>query len=239
MNNIIAIFKREFFGYFRSPVAFVFLAVFVLFFIGIPWFLFRFYESGNAELTLFFDLLPWIYLFLIPSVGMRLWSEEKRSGTWELLLTLPVSVTQAVIGKFLAGWLFIVLALALTFTLPLTVAYLGNPDWGPIIAGYLGAAFMGGAYLGICSLTSSLTKNQVISFVISVLVLLIMLILGLSAFANLLDFLPVMIVDAVSNFSFYTHFETIKQGLIRFENLVFFGSVIFFSLCANIVILER
>lgn len=239
MNILSAIIKREFFGYFRSPVAYVFLAVFVLFSIGIPWFLFNFYEEGNADLTTFFTVLPWIYLFLIPAVGMRLWAEEKRSGTWELLFTLPISVKQAVIAKFLAGWLFIILALALTATLPLTIFFLGEPDWGPILSGYIGAIFMGGAYLGICSLTSSCTKNQVISFIISVLLLLILLVLGLNAFSDLIDFLPILVVDAISNFSFYTHAETIKQGLIRFENIVFYGSIIFFSLAANIVVLER
>jgi len=158
------VFKREFFGYFRSPVAYVFLSVFIVSVVGLTWFVGRIFDSNDASLRIMFSFLPWVYLFLIPAVGMRLWSEEKRSGTLELLMTMPLSLPQAVLGKFLAGWAFIALALALTLTLPLTVFFLGSPDIGPIFSGYFGALLMGGSYLAICSLASSLSKNQVISF---------------------------------------------------------------------------
>ncbi len=238
---MMTVFKREFFGYFRSPVAYVFLAVFLIASIGLPWFIGGFFDSNDASLMSFFTFTPWIYLFLIPAVGMRLWSEEKRSGTWELLFTMPLSITQAVIGKFLAGWLFISLAIALTFTMPLTLAYLGDPDWGPIVTGYLGSILMAGSYLGICSLTSSLTKNQVISFVISVVICLALVFLGWSIFNNLMVSLhfPVGLVDALANFSFITHFESMKKGLITLRDLFFFFSLTGFCLCLNILILER
>ncbi len=241
MNPVLSIFKREFMGYFRSPVAYVFLIVFLVAAVGLPWFLGGFFETNEASLDRFFRFLPWVFLFLIPAVGMRLWSEERRSGTWELLFTLPISVGQAVIGKFLAGWAFISLAVILTVTMPITVAYLGEPDWGPVFAGYTGSILMAGAYLGICSVASSLTKNQVIAFVISLVLCLILVLLGWSVFNELLlgISLPVAVVDALANFSFITHFESLTKGLIRLKDLVFFFSLMGFCLCANILVLER
>lgn len=241
MNPILIIFKREFLAYFRSPVAYVFLAVFLLAAIGMPWFLGGFFDSNVASLDRFFHFLPWVFLFLIPAAGMRLWSEEKRSGTWELLLTLPIPVSHAVIGKFLAGWAFISLALALTVSMPLTLAYLGRPDWGPVMAGYAGSVLMAGAYLGICSVASSLTKNQVIAFVISVVMCLVLVLLGWSVFNELMLAinLPTGVVDALANFSFMTHFESMTKGLVRLKDLFFFFSLIAFCLCLNILVLER
>jgi len=184
--------------------------------------------------------LPWVFLFLVPAVGMRLWSEERRSGTVELLFTLPITTLQAVLGKFLAAWAFLTLAILLSFPLVITVAYLGSPDWGVLLAGYLGSILMAGAYLGICSLTSSLTRNQVISFVISVAVCAVMLFLGLSSFTRFLGgFLPVGVADAVSNFSFITHFESMLRGIIDPKDIVFFLSVMGFTLFLNVVALER
>lgn len=241
MNSVITIFKREFLGYFRSPVAYVFLAVFLVAAVGLPWFIGGFFDANEASLTIFFHFQPWVFLFLIPAVGMRLWAEEKRSGTWELLFTMPISVSQAVTGKFLAGWAFICLAVLLSFTMPMTVAYLGSPDWGPVAGGYLGAALMAGAYLGICSLASSLTKNQVIAFVISVVVCLALVLLGWSVFNDLLLAMnfPVALVDAVANFSFITHFDPMVKGLLRPGDLLFFASLMVFCLCLNVVALER
>ncbi|HLS27043.1 MAG TPA: ABC transporter permease, partial [Opitutales bacterium] len=137
-------------GYFRSPVAYVFLAVFLVAAVGLPWFVGGFFEGNQANLERFFTFLPWVFLFLIPAVGMRLWSEERRAGTWELLFTLPISVSHAVVGKFLAAWAFVSLAIVLTITMPITIAYLGSPDWGPVFTGYFGSILMAGAYLGIC-----------------------------------------------------------------------------------------
>jgi ABC-2 type transport system permease protein len=236
-----AIFQREFMGYFRTPVAYVFLAIFAISSVSLTWFVGGLFESNNASMERFFMFLPWIFLLLIPAIGMRLWSEEKRSGTWELLLTMPVTVPQAVIGKFLAGWAFVSIGIATTLTLPMTVAYLGDPDWGPVISGYLGAILMGGAYLGICSWASSITRNQVIAFVISVVVCLILVFLGWSVFNSLLGQLnlPVWLVDGIANFSFVTHFEPFSRGLITLRDSLFFLTVIAASLWLNIIALER
>ena len=241
MRTINAIFKREFFGYFRSPVAYVFLIVFLIASVGLTWFVGQFFAAYDASLNRFFIFMPWVFLFLIPAVGMRLWAEEKRSGTWELLLTLPVTTIEAVLGKFLAGWTFITLAILLTLTMPITVGYLGNPDWGPILSGYLGTILMAGAFLSICSLTSALTKNQVISFVLSVIICLILVFLGWSVFNNLLTSIniPVWLIDALSNFSFITHFDPMTKGLITIADLIFYLSLIIFSLLLNVLALER
>ncbi|MGJ3243298.1 MAG: ABC transporter permease subunit [Opitutales bacterium] len=241
MQPVLAVFKREFLGYFRSPVAYVFLVVFLLATVGLTWYIGGFFESNDASLSILFTFLPWIFLFLIPAAGMRLWAEEKKSGTWELLFTLPLSPAQAVLGKFLAAWLFIVLALAGTFPLALTAAYLGDPDWGPIWAGYFGAALMAGAYLGICSLFSSLTSNQVISFVLSVMACLILVFLGWDAFSGLLHALnlPVPLVDGLANFSFITHFEPMSRGLVTLADTLFFLTLTGFCLFLNILVLER
>lgn len=238
---MIMVFKREFFGYFRSPVAYVFLAVFLVAAIGLPWFVGQFFASNDASLNVFFLFTPWVYLFLIPAVGMRLWAEEKRSGTWELLFTLPLSTGQAVLGKFLAGWAFISLAIGFTVTLPATVAYLGSPDWGAIVTGYLGSILMAGAYLAVCSLASSLTKNQVISFVVSTMICLVLVFLGWSVFNTFLLALnlPIWLVDVLANFSFVTHFEPLVKGLIPLRDVLFFLSLMAFCLCLNVLALER
>lgn len=240
MHPILAVFKREFLGYFRTPVAYVFLAVFLLATAGLTWFLGRFFSGNDASLNRLFVFLPWVFLFLIPAVGMRLWSEEKRSGTWELLLTMPISPLQAVLGKFLAGWAFVSLAVLLTAPLAVTVAYLGDPDWGPVFSGYFGAILMAGSYLSICALASSLTKNQVISFVLGLMACLVLVFLGWSVFNDLLlAVLPVPAVDALSNFSFITHFDSMAKGLVTLRDTAFFLSLTLFCLCVNVLVLER
>ena len=238
---LFALFKREFMSYFRSPVAYVFLAVFLVASVSLTWFIGGFFDSNDASMHLFFDALPWVYLFLIPSVGMRLWAEEKRSGTWELLFTYPVDVSLAVIAKFLAGWAFISLALVFTVTMPITVAYLGEPDWGPIFTGYLAAILMAGAYLGICSLASALTQNQVISFVISFIVCLGLVLLGWSVFNDFLNMMgwPVAAVDFIANLGFIPHFEPMTKGLVTMGDLLFFFSLIGITLWLNTIVLER
>jgi ABC-2 type transport system permease protein len=171
---------------------------------------------------------------------MRLWSEEKRTGTIELLFTLPVTTLQAVLGKYLAAWAFLTVAILLTFPMALTVAFLGDPDWGVIFASYLGSILMAGSYLGVCSLTSALTKNQVISFVLSVLVCLILVFLGWSVFSELLEAtLPQAIADVLANFSFKTHFDPFTKGIIDPKDIVFFLSLTGFMLFLNVVVLER
>lgn len=240
MTQVKPVFRREFEGYFRSPVAYVFLIVFLLASVGLAFFVGRFFKANVANLDSFFVFHPWLYLFLIPAVGMRLWAEERRSGSMELLFTLPITVPEAVIGKFLAAWLFVSLGIVLTFPMILTVGYLGDPDWGVIVTSYLGSILMAGTYLGICSLTSALTRNQVISFVLSVLVCLGILFLGWSVFSDLLNSLfPVWFVDMLSNFSFVTHFDNFTKGIIDLRSLVYFVSMTAFALALNILVLER
>ena len=240
MRQTAPVFKREFLGYFRSPVAYVFLIVFLIATIGCAFFLGQFFRANTASLESYFLYLPWLFLFLIPAAGMRLWSEEMRTGTLELLFTLPVTTLDAVIGKFLAAWAFLAIAILLSFPLVITVAYLGNPDWGILVASYLGAILMAGAFLSVCSLVSALTKNQIISFVIGVLVCFVLDLLGASVFTGFLtNYLPVPLVDVISNFSFITHFDAFMKGIIDPKDVVFFLSLAGFALFLNVVALER
>jgi ABC-2 type transport system permease protein len=240
MSPITPVLKREFLGYFRSPVAYVFLVVFLMASVGLAFFVGQFFRANQASLESFFVFHPWLFLFLIPAVGMRLWSEEKRSGTVELLFTLPLTTLHAVVGKFLAAWAFLAVAILLSFPMAVTAGYLGDPDWGVIASGYLGSILMAGSYLGVCSLTSALTKNQVISFVLSVLACLVLVFLGWSVFNGALSaVLPVWAVDLVANFSFVTHFDAFTKGIIDPKDVVFFLSLTGFTLFLNVVALER
>ncbi len=235
-----SVFKREFSGYFRSPVAYVFLIIFLIASVGLAFTPGRFFTGNEASLVSYFWLLPWLFLFLIPAAGMRLWSEEKRSGTIELLFTLPITTLQAVLGKFLAAWAFISLAVLLSLPLALTAEFLGDPDWGIIFTSYVGALLMAAAYLSICSLMSALTKNQVISFVLSVVLCFAIMLLGWGNFTDLLNsFLPSHIVDTISNFSFTTHFDPFRRGIIDLRDVVYFVSLSIFALFLNVVALER
>jgi ABC-2 type transport system permease protein len=218
----------------------VVLAGFHLLAAAMTFFVFRFFETNEASLITFFNALPWIFLFFAPATAMRLWAEEKRAGTVELLFTLPLTTAEAVIGKFLAAWAFLAIGILLTLPFALTVAYLGDPDWGAIFTGYLGGILMAASYLGICSLASALTRNQVIAFIIGLLTCLVLTLLGWSFFSEILNFVfPVWFVDVLSNFSFATHFDSMMRGLIELKAVVFFLSVAAFSLLANVVVLER
>jgi ABC-2 type transport system permease protein len=240
LSRTRAIFKREFLGYFRSPVAYVFLIAFLITGVALAFFVGSFFEESQASLERYFMFYPWLFLFFIPAAGMRLWSEEKRSGSIELLFTLPITTLEAVLGKFLAAWTFLVLAIALSFPMAITIGYLGHPDWGIVATSYVGSILMAGAYLGICSFTSALTKNQVISFVISVLICAIFVFLGWSVFNPLLGALvPVRLVDLLANFSFITHFEGFLRGIVDLKDVVFFLSLTGFTLFLNVVVLER
>jgi ABC-2 type transport system permease protein len=241
MKQVTPIAKREFVGYFRTPVAYVFLVAFLLISVALAFSRFGgFFKAGIASLEIYFMFYPWLFLFIVPAVGMRLWSEEKRSGTAELLFTLPVTTLEAVLGKFLAAWAFLTLGILLSFPMALTVAYLGHPDWGVIASSYLGAILMAGGYLGVCSLTSALTKNQVISFVVSLLACAVLVFLGYSGFTDFLErILPVSAADAVSNFSFITHFNPFLKGIVDPKDVVFFLSLMGFTLFLNVVALER
>ncbi|NCF29081.1 MAG: ABC transporter permease subunit [Gammaproteobacteria bacterium] len=239
MSQIASIFKREFMGYFATPIAYVFLAIFV-FLSGIfTFYMGSFFDRGQADLNPFFQFHPWLYLFLIPALAMRLWAEERRGGTIELLLTLPVTIPQAVLGKFLAAWAFSGIALLLTFPLWITVNYLGDPDNGVILAGYIGSLLMAGAFLAIGSCMSSLTRNQVIAFVLSAVVCLGFV---LSGFPMVLEFFgawaPSFLVQAVSSFSFLSHFTAISEGVIELRDIVFFISLIVFWLFVNAVVID-
>ncbi|MEJ2761637.1 MAG: ABC transporter permease subunit [Gammaproteobacteria bacterium] len=239
MKNIIAIMKRELYGYFSTPVAYVFIVIF-LFLAGIfTFYIGAFYERGQADLEPFFRFHPWLYLFLIPAISMRLWSEERKSGTVELLMTLPISLSQAVIGKFLAAWIFSGIALILTFPMWITVNYLGNPDNTVILASYIGSFLMAGGFLAIGSCISALTKSQVIAFVISVVICFLFV---LSGFPMVLDFFtgwaPQALVDAIASLSFLTHFNSIQKGVIDLRDIIYFLVLISFWLYANVVTIE-
>jgi ABC-2 type transport system permease protein len=239
-SQTLAVFKREFLGYFRSPVAYVFLVAFLVAGVALAFFVGDFFGGNQASLERYFMFYPWLFLFFIPAAGMRLWSEEKRSGTIELLFTLPVTTLDAVLGKYLAAWAFLLLAILLSFPMVITVGYLGHPDWGVIATSYLGSFLMAGSYLGICSFTSALTKNQVISFVVSVLVCVVLVFLGWSVFSPILEaVLPVRAVDLLANFSFITHFEGFLRGIVDLKDVVFYLSLTGFSLFLNVVVLER
>jgi ABC-2 type transport system permease protein len=241
MKQISPIFKREFLGYFRAPVAYVFLVAFLVISVSLGFSRYGgFFKAGVASLESYFVFFPWLFMFLVPAVGMRLWSEEKRSGTVELLFTLPVTTLEAVLGKFLAGWAFLALAVLLSFPMAATIAYLGSPDWGVVLTTYVGAILMAGAYLGVCSLTSALTKNQVISFVLSLAACAVLLFLGFSSFTDTLEHtLPLPVADALANFSFITHFDAFTKGIVDPKDVLFFLSLTGFTLFLNVVALER
>ena len=242
MNPVRAIFRRELASYFATPVAYVFIVIFLVLAGAFTFYLGGFYERGQADLQPFFNFHPWLYLFLVPAVSMRLWSEERKSGTIELLLTLPVTMWQAVVGKFLAAWAFLCIALILTFPIWLTVNYLGDPDNGVIVASYLGSALMAGAFLAIGACLSATTRNQVIAFILTVVVCFVLLLAG---FSLVLEFIraifPQGVVDAVANLSFLTHFAAIAKGVIDLRDVLFFLFTIVFWLvaCALVIDLKR
>jgi ABC-2 type transport system permease protein len=236
---IRAIAKRELVAYFTSPVAYVFLVIFLLLTGFLTFTAGAFFERGEAGLASFFAFHPWVYLVLVPAVGMRLWAEERRAGTLELLLTLPVTAWQAILGKFLASWAFLAIALALTFPVVVTVNVLGDPDNGQILAGYLGSLFLAGAYLAITCLTSAMTRNQVVAFILAVVLCLFLLLAGFSPVTDLLArWASPALVDTVAAFSVVTHFDTFQKGVIDGRDVLFFVSVIGFSLFATGVVLR-
>ena len=237
--NISAIMKRELGGYFTSPVAYVFLVIFLLLTGFFTFTVGSFFERGEASLVSFFTWHPWLYLFLVPAVGMRLWSEERRLGTLELLLTMPVTTWQAIVGKFLASWLFLLLALALTFPVWITVNWLGSPDNGVIVAGYVGSALLAGAYLAISCMTSATTRNQVISFIVSVMICLFLILAGFTPVTDLLvRWANPVFVQTIAAFSVMTHFEGFQRGVLDLRDVVFFASVIGFALFTTGVIVR-
>ncbi len=236
---MIAVFRREFAAYFATPIASVFLIIF-LFSMGVfTFYVGHFYTTGVADLSQFFGYHPWLYLFLIPALSMRLWAEERRSGSMELLLTLPVPVWASVLGKFLAAWAFAALALFLTFPVWITVNYLGNPDNGVILASYVGSLLMAGAYLSIGACISAATSNQVIAFVLAVAVCFLFTVAGAPIVMEALQgWAPLALVEVVSSFSFLSHFAAITAGVLDLRDAVFFSTLIALFLYANILIID-
>lgn len=239
VSNIKCIAKRELTGYFASPVAYVFIVIFLMLAGFFTFMIGRFFERGQAILEPFFTWHPWLYLFLVPAVAMRLWSEERRLGTMELLLTMPVTAWQAILGKFLASWLFLAMALFLTFPMIITVNYLGNADNGVVLCGYVGSLLLAGAYLAIGCMTSAMTRNQVISFILSVVIGLFMILAGFPPVTDLLtNWAPSWLVETVAAFSVFPHFEGFQRGVLDLRDIVFFGSVIGFCLFVTGVVLR-
>lgn len=240
MNNVWVVAKRELGGYFTSPVAYIFLVIFLLLTGFFTFTAGQFFERGEASLGAFFGWHPWLYLVLVPAVGMRLWAEERRAGTIELLMTMPIAPWQAILGKFVASWLFLILALALTFPVVVTVNLLGSPDNGMIFAGYVGSIFLAGTYLAVTCLTSALTRNQVVAFILSVVACLFLILAGFSPVTDLLSrWASPALVDTVAAFSVVTHFDGFQKGVIDTRDLLFFLSVIGFSLFATGIALRN
>jgi ABC-2 type transport system permease protein len=234
MRNMITVFKRELAGYFATPLAYVFLVIFLILTGVFTFYLGGFFEREQADLQPFFAFHPWLYLFLIPALSMRLWAEERKTGTIELLLTLPITMGQAVTGKFLAAWAFTAIALALTFPIWVTVNYLGSPDNGVIFTAYIGSLLMAGGYLAIGAFVSALTRNQVIAFVITVMITLGFVLAGFPAVQDIFAaWAPQAVIDTVSSMSFLTHFQGLSRGVIDLRDLVFFASLITCFLAAN------
>ncbi len=240
LANIKTITKRELSAYFASPVAYVFIVIFLLLAGFFTFMAGGFFERNQASLTSFFLWHPWLYLFLVPAAGMRLWSEERRMGTMELLLTMPITAWQAIVGKFLASWAFLALALVCTFPIIITVNYLGHPDNGVIFGAYVGSLLMAGAYLAISCMTSALTRNQVVSFILSVVICLFLILAGWPPVTKLLEHFTDQpwLIETVASFSVMTHFESFQRGIIDTRDVVFYLALMVFCLFTTSVIIR-
>ncbi|NLF93720.1 MAG: ABC transporter permease subunit [Oligosphaeraceae bacterium] len=240
MKNVWIIAKRELAGYFVSPVAYVFIVIFLVLMGFFTFMMGNFFARNDASLLSFFVWHPWLYMLLVPAVGMRLWSEEHRMGTLELLFTMPVTPAQAIIGKFLAGWMFLFVAILLTLPMVFTVQYLGDPDSGPILTGYIGSILMAGAYLAISGLTSAFTRNQVISFITAVVVCLLLVLAGYPPVTNILLKwgAPNAMVDFAASLSVVFHFESMQRGVLDIRDFIYFLSLIVFAIFTTAVVLK-
>ena len=238
-SPILSIFRRELAGYFATPVAYVFIAIFLILAGAMTFYLGGLYERGQADLGAFFTFHPWLYLFLVPAVSMRMWAEERKTGTIELLLTLPVTIGQAVLGKFLAAWAFIAIALVLTFPIWITVNYLGDPDNGTILAGYIGSLLMAGAFLAIGACLSGSTRNQVVAFILTVVICFLLLMAGFPLVLGFFQtFLPQGVVDAIAGLSLFSHFQAISKGVIDLRDLIYFALTIGVWLYATAIVID-
>jgi ABC-2 type transport system permease protein len=240
MNSFLAVFKRELKSYFATPLAYVFLVIFLTFAAYLTFFREKFFELRQADLQPFFKNMPLLFIFMVPATAMRLWAEERKQGSVELLFTLPITITQAVLGKFLAAWAFLGIALALTFPMIITVAYLGDPDPGLIFTGYLGSFLMAGGFLAIGGFFSAVSKNQVIAFVLSMVACGILVGVGMPTTLNYLSlFLPAGLVNAIEGMCFQAHFESLQRGVIKFSDLGYFVLLIVGWVAACTVILDE
>ena len=239
LNKTYIILDRELRGYFRTPLASIFLLVFLALSSGMTFFLGRFFERDQADLTAFFSWHPWLFLVLMPAIGMRLWAEERRSGTIELLITLPVTNTQLVVGKFLASWFFTLIALILTMPIWITVNFLGDPDNNVILISYIGSWFMAGAFLALTSCLSVLTKNQVIAFIISSISGFILIMAGFNLVLSAVrSWSPNWITETISSMSFLSHFTRIQMGVFDLSTLIFFISMMILCLWINVQLVQ-
>jgi ABC-2 type transport system permease protein len=239
MRNVGIIMRRELASYFATPLAYVFIFIFLVLANVFTFYLGGFYERGQADLNPFFTFHPWLYLFLIPALAMKLWAEERKSGSIELLMTQPVQLWEAVLGKFLAAWLFTALALALTFPIWITVNYLGSPDNGTILAAYVGSLLLAGGFLAVGSCMSALTRNQVVAFILGVMVCFIFLLAGYPLVLDVFrSWAPQVLVDTIASLSFLTHYESMAKGVIDVRDLLYFGMLIGLFLTATGVVLD-
>lgn len=239
MHNVGIIMRRELGSYFATPLAYVFILIFLVVINALTFYLGGFFERGQADLDPFFTFHPWLYLFLIPALSMRLWAEERKSGSIELLMTQPITLWEAVLGKFFAAWIFAGVALALTFPIWITVNYLGDPDNGAIFAAYIGSLLLAGGFLAIGSCASALTRNQVIAFILGVVTCFVFLLAGYPLVLDVVKgIFPQAIVDMVASLSFLTHFQSISKGVIDVRDLLYFGMLIAFFLIATAVVLD-
>ncbi len=239
MRNIAIIAKREIKGYFTTPLAYIFIVIFLALTGAFAFYVGGFFSREQASLVTFFLYHPWLYLVLIPAIAMRLWAEERKTGTIEILMTLPISTPEAVLGKYLAAWGFVGIALALTFPMWITVNYLGDPDNGVIFAGYLGSFLMAGAFLAIGSCISALTKNQVIAFIVAATVCFLFTMSGLELVLSFFRlWAPDVVVRTIASMSFLTHFAAVTKGVIDLRDIIFFASLIAFWLFANIIVID-
>jgi ABC-2 type transport system permease protein len=239
MRNALIIARRELVAYFASPLAYVFIVIFLALAGALGFYIGGFFARGQADLTSFFLFHPWLFMILVPAIGMRLWAEERRSGTIELLMTLPITPIEAVLGKFLAAWAFTTIALALTFPMWLTVNFLGQPDNGVIVASYVGSWLMAGAFLALSACISALTKNQVIAFVVGAAASFLFLMSGLDLVLDAFrSWAPGYLVDLVASLSFLTHFGSVAKGVIGLPTVVFLVSLILLCLFINTQVIE-
>lgn len=238
--NVLTILKRELRSYFESPVAYVFMVVFLLLTGFMTFSIAQMFERNEASLKMFFTWHPWVYLLLVPAATMGLWAEERRRGTIELLLTMPVTLMETILGKFLAAWTFILIGLFFTFPIVITVCYLGNPDMGAIFSGYLGSALMAGAYVSVGMLTSAMTRSQVIGFVLSLMICLVLILAGWPPITNFfVQWAPAWLVDSITTCSFIPHFESIQRGVIDIRDIVYYVSIIILMVYATNLVVDN